>query len=134
MSLFWTFLKKSLASLTSCGVVIRSSTVIATALAPATAPLWAIGVAIAIAASLLCMVALGMLDGNIIITVGIVQVMSPTSSEAPPAGLPPLLGVSKGRTLSISGCWDRWFSVCTALAKAWSPAVHLGMPTSFMFS
>src|ERR1700743_1032342 len=127
MSLFWTFLKKSLASFTSCGVVIRSSTVIATALAPATAPLWAMGVAMAIAASLLCMVALGMLEGNIIITLGTFQVMSPTSSDAPPAGLP-MAGVISGATLSLSGCSFRWLVSCTALAKAWSSALHLGMP------
>src|SRR5437879_3416264 len=106
----------------------------ATALAPTTTPLCAMGVAIAMADSTLCPVALGTLDGNSIMVVGTVQVMSPTSSEAPAAALAPLVGVISGITVSISGCNFKWLLTCTALANAWSSAVHFGMPTALIFS
>src|SRR5688572_28162955 len=116
-SLVWTVSKWSLADFTNSGVVTRSRTVIATALAPATAPLWAIGVAMPMAARTWCGVVLGRLEGNRIMVVGAFQVMSPTSSEAPPA--PPMaLGGMSGITASARGWGLRLLTSCTALTKA----------------
>src|SRR3989304_4368736 len=54
------------------------------AVAPAVAPLWAMGVAMAMAFAQWCPGPPGMFEGNRSVTVGRTQVMSPMSSEPPP--------------------------------------------------
>src|SRR3546814_1720083 len=118
---------------TRCALVTGVQTcalpIFASALAPATAPLCAIGVAIAIADVTLWPIMLGMFDGKRMVMVGTVHMMSPMSSEPPPIDGLRLSGVESSATLSRSGSPLRLLVSCTALAKAWSSAVHFGLPT-----
>src|SRR5690606_41721696 len=78
------------ASTISFGVMNSSSVARASTLAPAVAPLCAIGVAIAIALDQLCPGSPGMFEGKRSVTVGTTQETSPMSSE------PPLIGRRTG--------------------------------------
>ncbi len=90
--------------------------VIASACAPFVAPLWAIGVAMAMALLQWCPCRPGIFDGNRIVTVGIFQLTSPISSD------PPLRGVVTGRPREESSVLnplglEEPTSVCTAFAN-----------------
>src|ERR1051325_6460406 len=120
--------------LTSSGRSRKSSMVIAITLAPAVAPLCAIGVAMEIAFAQLWPGRPGMFDGKRSVTVGTFHDTSPMSSEPPPMRS---FGLSGGRRLSSvvaspesgtpSSCWR-------ALARRWSASLHCGNPTCLMFS
>src|SRR5579863_91003 len=117
----------------SSGLVKRSRSVMACALAPAMTPLCAIGVAIEIALAQLWPGKLGMFDGYHKTMVGTFQEMSPISSEGPPlkdSSVPPprrgLMAVSRPTSGTFSSCW-------MPLASAMSAADHVGSPTAWIF-
>src|ERR1041385_5590869 len=112
-----------------------SSIVIAIALAPAVAPLWATGVAIAMASVQLWPGRPGIFDGKRSVTVGTVQVTSPMSSEPPPRFRSSGPGSSRPRAVVSSPLIFGFLSsVWSALAKRWSSSVHLGIPTCLMLA
>src|SRR3990170_874607 len=84
VSLVCTSRKYFQACSTSSGRRTRSRIVIACTLAPAVTPLWAIGVAMAIALDQLWPGSPGMFDGKRSVTVGTFHDTSPMSSEPPP--------------------------------------------------
>ena len=99
-------------------------------MAPASAPLCAIGVAMEIALAQLCPGKPGILDGKRNVTVGTFHAMSPMSSEPPPIQF---CGVSAPRSCLFT-CSDRPksgepSSFWMPFASVWSLSSHLGMPT-----
>ena len=89
-----------------------SSIVIACTLAPAVAPLCAIGVAIEMAFAQLCPGNPGMFDGNRSDTVGTFHEMSPMSSDPPPRRCSSAMGprssasfVASPSSFDLSSCW-----------------------------
>ena len=114
-----------------------SSRVRAKTLAPAVAPLWAMGVAMAMLLFQLWFGPPGMFDGKRSTTVGTTHEMSPMSSDPPPrrceSGMSsrprssPPTSVGSPRSSTPS-------SFCRARASRWSFSLHAGMPTSSMLA
>ena len=111
-----------------------SSSVSAWTLAPATAPLCAIGVAIAMPFAQLWPGRPGMLQGKRSVTVGMFHETSPMSSEPPPSDRDRSTGPSSVSSLvaSPSSSWpsSRWIP----FASSMSASLHFGSPTRLMFA
>ena len=132
-----TFSKYSRARSTSAGCSRKSSRVRACTLAPAAAPLWAMGVAMAIPLFQLWPAPPAMLDGNRSVAVGATHETSPMSSDPPPrrslSGMRSaparVSGASVGRPRSSTPSifW-------TARANRWSSSDQSGIPTRRMLA
>ena len=118
----------------------QSKSVMAVAFAPASDPLWAMGVAMAMASAQWWPLVPGMFAGKRNTTVGMFQEISAISSEPPPQekATEPLMESGFVRSPSMGLPWLSFLgastSCCTARAMVWSLSSQAGIPTFLMLA